>query len=180
MNYSCESFLDYSYEGEEALEGIFSNLFKKKESSDIKFEEIEEIHPIDPIYNQFVTVAINYDPRNIFKTNKKIPSEIPNKLQSFYKQSEPYDVSVELDGNNLRFYAINELNRLNKEYPYVSKGGRFIFATINSDPIYLYNGKIYTTYHSNDKPRDELICSSFKDFLKRLIYENGSKNNERS
>lgn len=174
-----EAYIDCITEIDVAIEGIFGNLFKKKGSSSdmVELTAIEEVHPENPLYDQFVTISINYDPRNLFTSNKSIPNNIPKEIQNFYKQCEPENVCVSMNGNNLMFIPLREINRIQKTYPNVSKGGRFIFATVNADPVYYYDGKICTTYHSDSKLKDEMISSSFNDFLKKLILENGTKKN---
>lgn len=173
-----ESYLFCMNEIDIAMEGIFGNLFKKKNSEEaIALHAIEEVHPIDPLYSQFVTVAINYDPRNLFRSNKSIPNNVPSQMHEFYMQCEPINVCLSYNGNNINFIPLNEMKHVLEQYPNIKKSGRFLFATINADPVYFYNGKICTTYHADSKVRDVLVSPSLKHFLQKLILENGSKKN---
>lgn len=42
---------------------------------------------------------------------------------------------------------------------------RFVFATCNGDPIYVYDKKIYTCCHGTRKIKDELMAENFAAFL---------------
>lgn len=44
----------------------------------------------------------------------------------------------------------------------------FVFATCNSDPIYLGRGVIYTCCHGTDKIKHEKIAEDFDEFIESI------------
>jgi hypothetical protein len=114
----------------------------------------------------FVNCAIEQDKTNVFATANNV-GDIPEELQEFYREANPLDVEISMDGNGVRFHSLNDLRELQTEY--VLPDGRFIFATCNSDPIYLYRGKIYTCYHGSAEVKDELMADNFESFLEMII-----------
>lgn len=111
---------------------------------------------------EFVEKAKKQDDRNIFSICEDLTS-VPAIMKDFYKSFNPVDVEVNMNGNFIRFSPFEKLDSLQSEY--ALKDGRFVFATCNGDPIYLFNDKVYSCYHGTDKITDELMSESFLDFL---------------
>lgn len=111
----------------------------------------------------FKREAVKQDKRNVFESCSADTSFVPTELQDFFKNANPIDVEITMDGNAVRFYPLSDLLQLQKDYGLV--GGRFVFATCNSDPIYIFENKVYTCCHGNSKSSDEKMASSFVDFL---------------
>lgn len=113
--------------------------------------------------SKFVNKAIKQDKRNTFGKGNLHIKQIPDDLQKFYKEIDPINVEVNIDGNYIHFYPENEILKLQEDYHL--DDGRFVFATNNSDPIYLYRGKVYTCYHAENVHIDEFLANSFNEFL---------------
>lgn len=111
----------------------------------------------------FVLRAIEQDNRNIFIKNNRIIDCIPAGLIEFYKEADPVNVEVSMDGNPVRFYPVDDLTDLQDDYDL--SGDRFVFATCNGDPIYYLNGRIYTCYHGASEIKDELMASDMCSFF---------------
>ena len=66
-------------------------------------------------------------------------------------------------GNAVRFVPADELETIQSDYSMGKE--RFVFATCNGDPIYVYDKKIYTCCHGTRKIKDELMAENFAAFL---------------
>lgn len=121
-------------------------------------------------YADFAKKVIAQDGRNKFRYldhNRII--ELPASLRKFYIDYDPYDVEVRLsDCNSIRFYSLNMLKNLQKEYTLPK--GAFVFATMNSDPIFISDGKIFTI-NGGCVGKPEALAASFDEYL-FLIMEN--------
>lgn len=115
------------------------------------------------LIKDFVLKAISQDERNVFEEIESEINNLPSELETFYKYANPIDVEVSMGGNSVRFYQMDELKNLQLDYKLPK--GRFVFATCNSDPIYIFNGKIYSCYHGNTNAKDEFVADDFEDFL---------------
>lgn len=110
----------------------------------------------------FVKRAMEQDKRNIFEKINDVEN-VPLELVNFYKEANPIDVEITMGGNAVRFYSVIDLNDLQTDYNLPD--GRFVIATCNSDPIYLYNDKIYSCCHGSSAIKDEIMAETFEDFL---------------
>lgn len=113
--------------------------------------------------DEFKREAVKQDERNVFESCSEDTSFVPTELQDFFKNSNPVDVEITMNGNAIRFYPLSDLLQLQKDYDLAD--GRFVFATCNSDPIFVLENKVYTRCHGNSKSSDEEMASSFIDFL---------------
>jgi len=107
--------------------------------------------------------AMEQDKRNIFKKCNDNLSTMPEPIQKFFEEANPTDVEVSMDGNAIKFYPCEELGDLQKDYELEEHG--YVFATCNSDPIFINSGKIYTCCHGSPNPKSELMADSFEEFL---------------
>lgn len=114
------------------------------------------------LIDDFVRSAIKQDKRNVFEKTKLL-STCPEVLKEFYQQANPVDVEVTMDGNAVRFVPADELETIQSDYSMGKE--RFVFATCNGDPIYVYDKKIYTCCHGIRKIKDELMAENFAAFL---------------
>lgn len=111
----------------------------------------------------FVVKAKHKDKRNVFDVYEGEDSFVPNDMREFYHIANPID--VELDSKKLgsvKFYQISELQELNREYDYLATD-IFVFATIDSDPIFYKQGLFYKSYKG--KYGEEFIADSLEEFL---------------
>ena len=114
-------------------------------------------------FKEFAKKAERQDTRNRFEACSKDLSFIPKTMQGFYSEYNPVDVEVSMDGNAVRFYPYSDSKELKQDYEL--EDDRFVFATCNSDPIFMYNDKIYTYCHECSVTDYELLAESFSDFL---------------
>lgn len=112
---------------------------------------------------EFVFKAKKQDKRNIFEKTTKDVSNIPNVLRVFYREANPVDVEISMDGNSVKFYPLDELLLLQDDYKL--NNDCFIFATCNSDPIFLKEGIVYSCYHGAKGTEKEFVADSFETFL---------------
>lgn len=121
-------------------------------------------------YNIFVQKVIAQDSRNRFGTlSVHNGINVPMALKKFYLDNEPVDVEVRLeDLNSIHFYPLSQLDDLQKEYKLPK--GSFVFATMNGDPIYLFNNKVFITDEGCSSKPEEL-ASSFDEYLAAIIKE---------
>ena len=73
----------------------------------------------------------------MFLKKAKLLSTCPEVLKEFYQQANPVDVEVTMDGNAVRFVPADELETIQSDYSMGKE--RFVFATCNGDPIYVYD-----------------------------------------
>lgn len=113
--------------------------------------------------NQFKQKAIRQDQRNVFEHCSEDISSLPTEMQSFFRECNPIDVEVRMNGNSVKFYPFSDLPKLQSEYHLSNK--RLVFATCNSDPIYYWNGTICSCCHESSDWRDEVLANNFLEFL---------------
>lgn len=106
-------------------------------------------------FNDFVKLATQQDNRNTFSEYEGDLEIVPEHLKTFYNKFNPVDVEIEIDLGALRLYSAEKLNALQNEYQYVK--AQFVFATINSDPVFLNDGRLYICAHGVKAPNWELI-----------------------
>ena len=112
---------------------------------------------------QFVEKAIRQDKRNIFSLYNGVLINIPLEFQEFYKVYNPVDVEIKTKKfGNIWFCPAERLDEIKSEYNFYPNSV-FIFATCNGDPIFMENGKIYTSYESSYSP--EFLADTLNDFL---------------
>lgn len=115
---------------------------------------------------EFVAKAKKQDTRNIFTVYDGDVSYIPKELVEFYKQACPIDVEVRTRRyGNIYFSPISQLKDLHSQYSFFPHTA-FIFATTNSDPIFVENGMFYLSYKSGYEP--EKIADNLSDFFDSL------------
>lgn len=114
-------------------------------------------------YSEFVKKAVLYDTRNHFSQYDGNLDCVPDVLKTFYMESNPSDVEID----SVRFFPVEELKSLQKEYSYLQTG--FVFATCNGDPIFLHNGCVYTAPHGMKNPSWELLAKDIKTYLSSLF-----------
>jgi hypothetical protein len=123
-------------------------------------------------YTQFVEFLKKQDARNVIIETKSCINNmvLPDELKLFYQNYNPVDVEINFNGLGLRFYSIEDLYELQQEYSYIKD--IFVFASCNSDPVFLKDGKIFTCPHGVSKPNFEELACSFDAYLLRLMHDN--------
>ncbi len=111
----------------------------------------------------FVNKAMKQDKRNVFEKTTADENTLPGALKNFYRQANPVDVEITMGGNPVKFYPLCELISLQGDYRLGNDC--FVFATCNSDPIFLQEKKVYSCYHGVKGAKKEFIANSFEDFL---------------
>ena len=118
-------------------------------------------------YSAFVQKAVAKDKRNKFDSYEGVLDTIPETMRDFYRYCNPVDVELPYEGTSIRFYPAEELDLLREEYK--PKMGEFIFATCNSDPIWYYEGKVYTGPHGATESQWEILAEKVEYFLSSLV-----------
>ena len=118
------------------------------------------------MYEVFIIKAKIQDKRNIFNTAKVESCQLPKEVVAFYQIANPLDVEVTILGNSVRFYQLTDLKQLQKDY--FLDNDCFVFATCNSDPIYLKKHKVYTCCHGTKETKAELLANSFDEYLQNI------------
>lgn len=113
------------------------------------------------LIDDFVNNAMKQDSRNVFGISNF--SDMPEILKDLYQRADPVDVEITMDGNAVRLIPANELVNIQSEYSLGNE--RFVFASCNGDPIYVYKGKIYTCCHGTNNVKDELLAEDLFSFL---------------
>lgn len=112
---------------------------------------------------EFVNKAKKQDKRNAFSLFEGKLVNIPIEFSEFYKNYNPVDVEIRTKRfGNIWFCPVEKIYEIKSEY-YFYPDSAFIFATSNGDPIFMENGKIYTSYESDYSP--EFIANSLDDFF---------------
>ncbi|MCL1626158.1 SMI1/KNR4 family protein [Bacteroides caecicola] len=119
-------------------------------------------------YKDFVSRAIQQDARNVFAASDKVPDIVPQSLRKFYNEYNPVDVEIDTKKYGaIRFYGIDELERLREEYYFYPKDV-FIFATSNGDPFFMgEDNQVYTSLESEYSP--EKVADNFTAFLESCL-----------
>lgn len=113
-------------------------------------------------FKDFKEYAVAVDSNNIFEECDNVPDVVPEFMKSFYQKFNPVDVEVEIDNAIVRFYPAEQLKRLQQEY---SISDVFIFATCNGDPIFIYDGNVYSCAHGSDKSQWELMTNELYNYF---------------
>lgn len=116
--------------------------------------------------DDFKNKALKQDKRNVFESCSDDVSFVPVELQDFFKDCNPIDVEITMNGDAIRFYPLSDLEQLQEDYNL--SNGRFVFATCNSDPIYVLERKVCTCCHGNSKAKDEEMAKNFSEFLSMI------------
>lgn len=111
---------------------------------------------------KFVKKAIEQDKRNIFEKSE-VADFVPNILKDFYKKANPINVEITMNQNVVKFMSISELEKSQLDYLFDKE--RFVFASCNGDPIYIYNNQIYTCCHGTNEIEDEFMAENLSDFF---------------
>jgi len=118
-------------------------------------------------YKSFVNKAIEEDKRNKFEEysgDRYALGMVPQDLREFYEKYNPVDVEVQMT----KFYPVGpRLKNLQSEYSFLE--GKFVFATINGDPVFLKGKSVYTCPHGDSDPKHEKIAGSFMEYLDTLV-----------
>jgi len=118
-------------------------------------------------YATFVAKAIAQDERNKFEPCSGNIDIVPDELKPFYRDYNPVDVELSVNGVGIKLCPADELSELQKEYNYIN--AQFIFATCNGDPIFVNNGCVYTCAHGTQEPQYEKKAESFNEYLQALV-----------
>lgn len=112
----------------------------------------------------FITKSMMQDKRNIFeRVERDIKASVPDTLKEFYLIANPVDVEVSMNNYAVQFIPLDQLDASQSEF---SLGdNRFVFASCNGDPIYVYDGKIYSCCHGIGKVEDELMAEDLGSFF---------------
>lgn len=113
----------------------------------------------------FVSKAIAQDDRNVFEPCATVDN-LPTDIVELYKNANPIDVELNLDGIIVRFFPYDELEMVQQEYSLPKPA--FIFATSNGDPIYLMEGKIYIGLHGSSDNFGELFAESVEKLFDKI------------
>ena len=111
----------------------------------------------------FVQRTITQDKRNCFAKYHGDLSFVPKEMLCFYRDYDPIDVEVEIDGATLRFVPALELKEVQMEYSQISNS--FVFATNNGDPIFIHEGAVYTCPHGVQQAEWEKLADSLESYL---------------
>lgn len=113
-------------------------------------------------FEEFKAVAITQDSRNTFGKCEKVPSIVPDPLKTFYRDYNPVDVEINIDGVAVRFYPADDLEQLQNEYSIPSA---FVFATCNGDPIFISEGIVYSCPHGVSNPKWEIANNNLLQYF---------------
>lgn len=114
-------------------------------------------------FNNFVEKAKKFDNRNSFGKVQNV-SYLPFELQDFYAHYNPVDVEVPYKGMPMQFISMDDLSSVQSDYSLPN--GAFIFATINGDPIFILDGKIFRSLAEKYQP--EKLADTFEAFIKSI------------
>lgn len=114
-------------------------------------------------FNKFVEKAKEFDNRNSFGKVLNV-SILPIELQDFYAHYNPVDVEVPYRGMPMQFVSMDDLSSVQSEYRLPN--GAFIFATINGDPIFILDGKIFCSLAEKYQPEE--LAETFEAFINSL------------
>lgn len=121
-------------------------------------------------YEKFISEVVKQDRRNIIKKCDKdlLECEVPVELDCFYKTVDIVDVEVVLkDLCSIKFYSCNQLPELQTEYGLSEEV--FIFATKEGDPIFIKDGKVFSSVHGIGEYTFDVINKSFDEFIYAVI-----------
>ena len=130
------------------------------------------------VIDKFIKLAVRQDNRNYFsiltledcEKNKffKLSDEliIPNSMKEFYMYHNPENVEINTNElGTIKFYSYYNLKLLQKDY---CLNECFIFATIDSEPIFIKEESIYIyiyEHETNDERFFEKLANNFLEFI---------------
>lgn len=115
-------------------------------------------------YSLFINKMLKQDSRNRITPQGTSKHWLPKGLKELYSSYELEDAQVILINNcSVKFYPTYELIELQKDYD--GSGERFVFATIEGDPIYIMNDEVYRGLHGTEESKLEKLSDSFEDFI---------------
>ena len=114
-------------------------------------------------FEAFKIKAVNQDKRNVFGVSYPSMKYVPESMRQLYSVANPLDVEVQIDGNSVIFFPYEQLIEIKDDYNLGDDN--FVFASCNGDPIYLYEGKVYTQCHGIRNPQKELLAESIENYL---------------
>lgn len=121
-------------------------------------------------YDSFIENIKRQDKRNKFGSTSKLNVDfLPNSLKEFYTQANPEDVEIVLENlTSIKLYPLQHLMDLQNEYKGV---GGFVFATLEGDPIFLRDEKVFKAVHGSGawSLEEELLSESFDKFIELII-----------
>lgn len=120
-------------------------------------------------YNFFREFAMNNDQRNVFteSVSEKI-SFLPEGLIEFYSTFNTEDVIVTFsDLTSIKFYSIDDIREIQKEYNLPVNG--YVFATYESDPIWIQKGAVYIGVHGANNISEKKISDSMFEFITSIV-----------
>lgn len=118
------------------------------------------------MFEDFVKKAMKQDSRNKFEVFNGDISFVPEVMRLFYKDNNPKDVEVKIDGSYVRFSPIEDILVLQQEYDLGKEN--FVFASTNGEPIYLKKEKVYTCLFGKEGIIEEKIADSLNDYLQKI------------
>lgn len=120
-------------------------------------------------YSLFIEKVKKQDDRNVFGYPEKDSEHmLPKNLKSFYEYTNPIDVEVVLeDLCSIKLYPLEDLGNLQIEYDLNSDN--FVFATLEGDPIFIKEKKIYIAPHGIGEWIPQLLSESFDEFLAYIL-----------
>lgn len=114
-------------------------------------------------YKRFVERALDFDNRNQFGKSSDV-ANLPADLRVFYAQNNPIDVEVSYNDIPMQFVSIEELDAIQEVYRLPENA--YCFASINGDPIFIMDGKIYRSLPEKFMP--EFLSGSFDEFIESI------------
>lgn len=106
----------------------------------------------------FINLATKQDQRNLFSRYEGTIKGIPAELEPFYKNYNPIDVEVKINGNYVKFFPYDRINEMQNEY--ALNKNCFIFASCNGEPIYLKDGAVFTCVVGKTEIIEELLADT--------------------
>ncbi len=106
------------------------------------------------------------DPRIEYATAHKAPECKGLNIPQFYKTIDPINVEFGFNDGIVRLEPFEGLSVLNEQYSYIEAD--CVFATCNSDPIYMKNEKVYTCTHGSKRVMEEEIAVSVDSFFEKI------------
>ena len=119
------------------------------------------------ILKEFSQKAIIQDSRNRFDVFDGSLDCVPDEIKPFYLGFNPEDVELAWKGVSIRFFPARELEQIQEEYAYLNV--KFVFASSNSDPVFIDHNGVYTCVHGTDNPTWEHLADTFEEFLSKLV-----------
>ena len=112
------------------------------------------------MYEKLIDKIKKIDERNIIKIDNTVVNKNAPKIYKYY---DFVDVEIEIEDNMIKFFSKKDLDKYNKLYSYIDAD--FVFASINGDPVFIKNKKVFTCSHDGDDSPPEFLFDSFDDLL---------------